>query len=71
MLLKNPWRITELLDIDSSVSTIKGDIPAKDWCEQEANRLRSAGIAAKAVTKNGKCYVVRPREGCRIEEIPE
>jgi hypothetical protein len=66
MMIKNPYRITEKMDCQEAVPTANGNLPAYDWCKREAARLILSGVKARAVKCRGKCYVVRPMEGCLV-----
>lgn len=68
MIIKNPYRITEHVGVNENIPTARGMVSGFDWCKSEAERLRSAGIPAKAVKRGDVCYVVRNSERCRISE---
>jgi hypothetical protein len=76
MLIRNPYRITRMLELNETVPVIrrtasglayKSVVRAMEWCEYEAARFRASGTPAKAVKRDGKCYVVRSSNGVKID----
>ena len=73
MILRNPYRITEVLREDETIPLADGHrLTGLAWCLREADRLEAGGIAARVIRgsrdaeRNPTCYLVRKRKGCAI-----